>query len=421
MSANQTGPQRLELLAKAMIGRYRLGYKEVALYLAGTLFEGLINSKLVGWDEDKIEATRMQDKIEAIETSKLLEDSLFRHQEVFQKYYEHGTVKPFSTSDNDRVRQVRRRLNNFRWLRNKIMHNQLDQLLSDESDMVEDLVVYLWSELAADSFHKALNKRKHSESIVQTLFEHTADYMVRAIDEVESLERDKACGHAIGATFLTNEDFENLFELRRKLVYLKNYLSDWLANEADFLQTDILTTIDTTSAYVWMPLVSRELAGQGRRGVYDCSVSILATPLDFRIYMDFGGYTRDQRKTFYDFLDGSPEYENAAINLLSKPGIEVFDIDWYSAIFNQNKLSVWLPQRDNALAEARNKLKSTPKPESSPITWNRCLHGYVMSKHDLREGTSIDFAMIESKLRDIIAFYQAFQHFKERARKGDLH
>lgn len=418
--ANNPAEQRLALLTKAMVGHYRLGHRDLAFYLAGTLFEGLVNSKLEGWDEDKIEETKMKKKIEAIKRSTLLADSLFRHRDVFQKYYEHRAVKPFSLSDNDRVREVRRRLNNFRWLRNQIMHNQTEEILGDESNVVEDLVVYLWSELAEESFSKAYNKRKEGVSIIETLFEHSADYMVRAIEEVQSLGRDKACGHASGNTILTLEDFDNLFDMRRKLVLLKNYLSDWLSKEAVFLQTDVLTTIDTTSAYIWMPLVSKELVDQGRRGVYDCSVSILATPLDLRVYMDFGGYTRDQRKTFFDFLDGSPEYEAAIKELLEKPDIEVFDIDWYSAIFNRYKLSDWLDQRDQALADARNKIKSARKPDSSPITWNRCLHGYVLSKHDIAEGNAIDFAMIESKLRDIIDFYRAFDDFKERTGKGDI-
>lgn len=114
--------------------------------------------------------------------------------------------------------------------------------------------------------------------------------MVRAIEEVEAIHRDNKAGHDLLKARIFSHDFDNLFDLRRKLVPLKNYLSTWLPEHAPFLKTDILTTIDTTSSYIWMPLVPCQVPKiEKRTGVYDCSVSLLATPLDLRIYMDFGG------------------------------------------------------------------------------------------------------------------------------------
>ena len=416
MANMKTEAEQLDLLTRSMVGHYRLGSEKIALYLAATIFESFVNSKLrlKGWDEGKIERVGLDTKIDELEKADLGTDSLFTYQDIFQKYHDYGQVKIFSRSVIERENQVEKRLHNFRQLRNKVIHNQKVPLFAVQSNVIEDWIIYLWSELAHDSFEKAYGKRKGRESVIDTLPEHTADYMIRAIDEVEFLKKDRARGHAAGKTVITPKDFDNLFELRGKLVFLKNYLSDWLPEEADFLQTDILTTIDTTSAYIWMPLVSQKLADDSRHGVYDCSVSILATPLDLRVYMDFGGFTRDQRKAYYDFLDGSPEYETLIEDLKGKPGLEVFDIDWYSAISNRSNLSDWLDQREQALAGARDKIKGTAKPENSPITWNRCLHGYVISKYDLAEGGVIDFAMIEPKLRDIIALYQAFNTYKDR-------
>lgn len=418
MSKIKTENLDKDLLTRSVVGRYRLGSEKVALYLAGTLFEGLINSKLKGWDTTRIENTDMVTKINAIETSSLLNDSLFRYRDVFLSYHNYDKVKAFSTSDSERVSQVKSRLHNFRLLRNKVMHGQQVPVAAKQSNVIEDWILYLWSELAHDSFKRSYSKCASGSNVINTLFEHTADYMVRAVDEVDFIRKDRVCGHSSGKTVFVAKDFDNLFDLRRKLVFLKNYLSEWLPKEANFLQTDILTTIDTTSAYIWMPIVSRELATGGRGGVYNCSVSILATPLDFRIYMDFGGYTRDQRKSYYEFLDSSPEYDAVIERLGDKSELEVFDIDWYSFIFNRNKLLDWQTEKALALNVAREKIKATPKPESSPITWNRCLHGYVITKHELSENNVIDFATIESKLRDMIAFYQAFNAYKERVSKG---
>jgi len=409
-----------------MVGHYRLGSEKVALYLAATLFERLINSKLSGWDQERVDRSTLELKIEGIEYSDLLVDSLREYQEIFINYYDYNRLETFSKRPDERVRQIKKRLHNFRRLRNDIIHNQKIPHVAKQSNVIEDWIVYLWSELSQESFKKANDKRKDRKSaigiirrasIFGTIPEHTADYMIRAITEAEFRDRDHACGHASGETVISPEDFDNLFDLRRKLVFFKNYLSEWLPVEAEFLQTDTLTTIDTTSAYIWMPLVSQKKAsGESRHGVYDCSVSILATPLDLRIYMDFGGFTRDQRKAYYEFLDRSPEYEVFLANLRDKQDLEVFDIDWYSAIFNRRNIPDWLNQREQALIEARSKIKKTAKPERSPITWNRCLHGYIISKFDLAENDVIDFPMIETKLHDILALYQAFDNYKKRVK-----
>jgi len=425
MPSKQTESKQLILLTEAMVGHYRLGSEKVALYLAATLFEGLINSKMNGWNERDIEKNEMYVKIDKIQPPELREDSLFKYQEIFVKYCDFNRVKTFSKSQRVRVDQARRRLHNFRMLRNKLIHNREITNIDKKSNVIEDWIIYLWSELAQDSFKKAYGKRKDKINtdgiirrtcVIDAIPEHLADYMIRAIDEVEFLEKDSACGHLTGKTVVFSKDFDNLFDLRRKLVFVKNYLTDWLTKNANFLKTDILTTIDTTSAYIWLPIVSKSLADGDRQGVFDCSVSLLATPLDLRIYMDFGGFTRDQRKAYFDFLDGSPEYEALLLELEARGDLEVFDIDWYSAIFNRRKISAWRNQREQDLIEAHNKIEKTSKPEGSPITWNRCLHGYVISKFDLPEDSGIDFAMIETKLLDIIALYQAFDRFKKRTK-----
>lgn len=127
--------------------------------------------------------------------------------------------------------------------------------------------------------------------------------------------------------------------------------------------------------------------------------------------MDFGGYARTQRKQYYDFLSDSPEYSEVIETFSAKAGFMVFDIDWYSFLFNCHQFSRWSATRGSRIERARQRLDSSPKPENSPITWNRCLHGYVFQKHDLGRENVIDFAILEQPLRDVIHFYTLFQQY----------
>jgi len=379
---------KFELATRNMVGHYKLGHEQIALLLAATLFESLINSHLKGWDEENINNTKLEDKINEIQ--------------IPQK----------------------QRLHDFRKLRNKIVHGRIDEILSEQRDTIEDFIVFLWSQLAPDSFEKADSKHQMGQSIFATLYEHSADYMVRGLSEVEFLDRDEKAAKYKDKDSQNDRiepgDFENLFTLREKLVFLKYYISKWLDENKISLKTDILTIIDTTSGYIWMPLVPKNPVADKRASVRECSVSLLATPFDFRIYMDFGGYLRKERKQYYNFLSDSDEYREIANILKEKPDLKVFDIDWYFSKSNERSFSEWLSSKDKDLDNAKEKIDSAKKPESSPITWNRCLHGYVFSKQDLADG-HIDFSHITCKLQDIIKLYEAFLSFKERVVKEKLH
>lgn len=408
--------KRLDLSSRNMVGHYKLGNEQIALLLAATLFETYINGLYknnTSWDNDRICRTSLEDKINELTPSDLGRSSLFKFQDIFTKYYANGLVRLISRSERERLSQIRKRLHNFRWLRNKIVHNQIDQLTNEYSGVQEDLIVFLWSELSPISFEKAYSKRQKGENIFSVLYEHSADYMVRSLSEVDFLTKDKAKGYDFNNIKIIASDFENLFVLREKMVSLKNYLNDWLLEKNILLQTDVLTTIDTTSGYIWMPLVPTKSVSNGRASVYECSVSFLATPGDLRIYMDFGGYQRNLRKLYYKFLSDSPEYLEFSNRFVNKQFLKVFDIDWYFLKFNERPFSEWLLSKESAIAMAKNKIEKCKKSEASPITWNRCLHGYVYSKFDLGD-ICLDFSMIEEELLMIIYFYNAFLNFRLR-------
>ena len=419
------------LLAKYMVGKYRLGYRRVALYLAGVLYESIINTKVMkplkslGYDEKGVLEADLNWKINKLNSTTIKSDVLYnkKSRDLFKHYFEQGLLLNMSLNNDIRSNQVTGRHHNFRWLRNKVMHGNFDEVLEDKARSLDDIIYYVWCELANESFETALTDWRNSGSagrMIDTLYEHTADYMVRAIDEVEFMRKESGGKIELSATKISVDDFGNLFDLRRKLVFLKKYLDGWLTKNADFLKTDILTTIDTTSGYIWMPLVSKQVNKEERAGIYDCSVSLLATPLDLRIYMDFGGNARQQRDTYYNFLEESSEYLDIQKSLAESSCLEVFDIDWYSAIFNCKPYEQWLKNDcSKAIQSARSKLAAIAENDTSPITWNRCLHGYVFSKYDLGGGF-IDFSMIKEQLENIIRLYQAFDAYVTKTR-GENH
>lgn len=410
--------QREDILARYMVGRWRLGYEDLALYIACLLFEKIIDKKLQGqgWSEYRLEQTALCRKIQELNDDNI-KDSLYQKDNVFTHYYA-KTALPFSPRQEERLNQVRLRLDNFRWLRNQVMHGKLDTFKDEGDNKKDDLINYMWSEFAPDSFNEAYSHRKAGQRLSNSLFEHTADYMIRAIDEIEIKGRDRAAGYTSEGLRIHREDFDNLFELRRKLVQFKNYLDNWLPQNATFLHTDILTTIDTTSAYIWMPLVSKKKEKM-QSGIYGCSVSLLATPQDLRIYMDFGGRAVHERRIYYDFLNGSSEYEKLLETLRCKNGLQVFDIDWYSFRFNERQINTWLAGKDEAVEEARQKLSSEPEHLKNPLTWNRMLHGFIFSKFDLPPRGLIDFPMIEGPLRDIISLFEAYCRYKNEVERKE--
>lgn len=411
--------QREKLLTKYMVGRYRLGQEKVALYIACVLFESIVNRKL-GWKDDALDQETLFNKITRLKPESL-KDSLFLKTDVFTTYIAkiNGILTPCTFSDDEvmRLTQIKSRLDNFRWLRNQVMHGKIDQIPDEGDNKKEDLVNYIWCELDPDSFNDAYPRMKPGQRIIDSLFEHTADYMVRAIDEIEAKDRDKELGYPSTGPRIYRKDFDNLFELRRKLAHLKNYLDEWLPRNAEYLHTDVLTTIDTTSGYIWMPLVSKKKESR-QSGVYGCSVSILATPLDLRIYMDFGGRAVQERKIFFDFLSESGEYKALADNFKRNNGLEVFDIDWYSSILGRYQFIKWLEIKENAISEARSKLAEYEN-SKDPITWNRLLHGFIFSKTDLPDQGYVDFPMLEPQLRDIIQLFEIYSRYKTEVEREE--
>lgn len=398
-------------LANYMIGRYRLGYGYLAIYLAAVLFEQVINQKydtqLKRLKSNDSRDTILDKKILALDERTLSTDSITTYKNIFPVFKD-SKGKGHEQRISSRYGHIGRLLN-FKQVRNDVVHSLDLNYIAKHQSIVEEMMVYIWNEFSPDQFKSGYSnaKQKTPAGIINTISEIRADYMTRAVDETMTTESARPF------TGIRAADFENMFDLRRALLSLQSELATWIAQNADFLNTDVLTTIDTTSAYIWMPLVPhRDDLGKIRKGIRGASVSILATPLDLRIYLEFGGWAKEDRKAYYRFL-ASAEYEDFHSAIGIKPDLVVFDVDWYSAKFNERPCAGWLKEREQAIGEAMQRLN---KASNEPVTWNRMLHGYIIPRDSLKDDKVIDMELIGPKLIDIIAFYEVFVAFctKER-------
>ncbi|MBT1070695.1 hypothetical protein [Pelotalea chapellei] len=399
-------------LANYMIGRYRLGYGYLAIYLSAVLFEQVINQKY-DTQSKRLKSNESSDitldkKILALDEVSLSTDSIKKYSNIFKVFDDHGKEKPIGSNRYGHIG----RLLNFKGVRNDVVHSLDLDYITKHQAVVEEMMLYIWNELSPDQFKSMYSRAKDQSpgGIIGTIFETTADYMTRAVDET----MPKVCSEKFKG--ITTTHFENMFELRRAMASLQIELRGWIAEKADFLCTDVLTTIDTTSAYIWMPLVPRrDDLGKIRLGIRGASVSILATPLDFRIYLEFGGWAKEERLAYYRFLT-SAEYEDFHSSIGRKPDMMVFDVDWYSARFNERPCTGWLEEREQSIADALEKLSEASK---RPVTWNRMLHGYLIPRDSLKGDRAIDMELIGPKLIDIIALYEVFVVFCTKEREKE--
>lgn len=399
----------LEKLARYAVGRYRLGYRQLSLFLAGELFENIINRKLNRQTPPFI-SDKLEEKINHLNGATILNDSLFCCSEIF-KYFVDSRDRSSELSNNEsqRAKQVIDRLHNFRKLRNQVMHG--NEIPDMRDNRIEEFICYIWRELAPDSFNMALKHHEPDKNLTDVLLEHSADYMVRDIDEIEIKLNDEKLSYKSHEPHIVAKDFANLYELRRKMVPLKNRMKDWLKSYD--LNTDILTTIDTTSAYIWMPFTRNE--SSKRSGILNCSVSILATPLDFRIYMDFGGNASKERRLYYEFLDDSPEYLDVIKGFSDKKNFFVFDTEWYCFLSQQESIGDCKAEvKQEWIRSALKDIAPYSDPPENPITWNRMLHGYIITRNEIKDAGKLDFKSIEPKLKDIIVFFKAFEKYRKR-------
>lgn len=185
---------------------------------------------------------------------------------------------------------------------------------------------------------------------------------------------------------ITEEDFRNLFELKEKILFLRESLASYCANELDPpLFFDDISEVNNNSAWVWLAAVTT--LERDRPKIELPSLSVLATNKDIRVYLEFGGRCKFERKKYYKLL----LQKGLDTELMALGGKSVFfDVYWYFNIENVQSIQHFIEQRDlGKIVFDRDYLQeefenyTLELKQKKTIPNNKCLVGSVYSKEDV--------------------------------------
>lgn len=279
---------------------------------------------------------------------------------------------------------------------NKILKGLINTQFKQElKDKLAKITRFVWKMLDPETY-----SRYQSLGGIPLL---EADYAVMEIKEL--FQDDMKGGKGGNYNSFRMGDFENLFSMRNKMLHLARHTRERLLCNYKNLDIDVISRVDTTSAYVWLAINLHQETESGLRDrITGASASILATPLDFRIYLDFGGEAVIERQDYYAFLQ-SDLYRDF-VDGYSDESLEMFDVDWYSFITRQATVKdVTSTELSNQLAVASVLLQGHLK-DKQIITWNRNLLGFIIPR------SQIEFSVILEKLEIVIKLYYYFEKYR---------
>jgi len=137
-----------------------------------------------------------------------------------------------------------------------------------------------------------------------------------------------------------DQDFRNLHKMWNTLNFLREKLSACCKSFKPTVFFDEIS--EATSAYVWLAAV-KSLDGD-RPKINQPSLSILATNHDVRVYIDFGGRCKIERKRYYHLLLNKkldPFLKNLG------PDFRIFDTYWYFNLENIRTIQQFSEQREH--------------------------------------------------------------------------
>lgn len=412
------------LLTEYTAGRMRQGFDYLAMYLAATLFERIVCQKL-----EKAAPATYQKLISSKDKNTLYDiiDALKRHDNSRYRspeyLFKHIDNFPVSSWNN-----AIKRLNHYRIARNKIVHSKNPERLIEDSDfkkVLVEMLLYSISENCPELYQKhfAAIDEFTREKFREVLDAKVADYLVRSVDEVMIKRFDQKIGTVDDQWQIELADFDNLFTLRNKLASFKNSTDQWLKENYRSLKTTTLTTIDTSSAYIWLPIVHKENApATDRPNLATASASILVTPLDFRIYIDFGGLCYDDRKQYFSFIkDGNGAFRTFLNDLDSEARgcFRIFDVSWYSFITQKRTPESILQNWSRWEAQVNRGVKELEKLRAHPIiTTNNLLSGYILDRKWIKKNGPLTEDLIHEKLGQVIDLYYNLLLSKTYSKEG---
>lgn len=258
---------------------------------------------------------------------------------------------------------------------------------------ISKLVHFVWQNMDPVSYHRYLTQDRIP--LLQ------ADYALMAVreyfqnDEIEISPFESQ---------IHEDDFEDLMHMRKHFLQLTGFLNQGLLQDYPNLELDIISSVDETSGYVWMAAnLKRETDDHLRDRVRQASASLVATPLDVRIGIEFGGEAHGFRDDYYSFLKTQEFRDFIGRN----DGLHLFDVDWYSSIIRSVPAGDHISSDDFQLAVRDARLRLRNYTESRRIiSWDRLLTGYVISRQTL------SYDSIVEKLRVIIEMYYRFERYR---------
>ncbi len=405
--------------AEYMLANYYLGYSDIAYFMAAILFEGHIMKSIKQYEKAYIDeynkkkqsADREKDRLELSEAiSRLYMENRVWKNEIF------GNL---SKKDAKNILLI------YKDLRNLIAHGGIQNLHHKKEIKLKktknrdslnvnlnDFIVDVYSLVTGETCsHKCLEK-KTAETLKY-------DYKLKEIDERMISKKDDLSFTIKSKAFkdfpgLVPQDYENLFLLREKLILLQNYISGKISEVG--LKSTTLTPIDTTSAYIWMPFYdkkfinnSHEIMKTGRPNLIMGTTSILATPLDLRIYIDFGGGDYNFRYSYQEFIisDVFKTYIRRFHDI--HPELKVFTTRWYSFIVEEpdNVLDVLETIKFKKRAESAKTFIENAKTKDDILTSGRNLIGFILPSSEV-----ISKELILSLFKEIAHLYYEYLAFK---------
>jgi len=258
---------------------------------------------------------------------------------------------------------------------------------------ISRLVQFVWQKLDPVTFNRYLAPDRIP--LLQ------ADYGLMAVREFFQNDEIEISPHE---SQIHQDDFEDLMHMRKHFLQLTGVLNQGVLRDYPNLELDIVSTVDETSGYVWLAANLRKNSDDHLRDrIRQASASVIATPLDVRISMKFGGEAPSFRDDYYSFLK-TPEFSDFVGR---NEGLQLFDVDWYSSIIKSVPASEHLGSDEfhQALRAARLRLKTYAEARRI-ISWDRLLTGYVISRQTL------SYASIVEKLQVIIEIYYRFERYR---------
>ncbi len=373
--------------AEYMLANYVLGYIDTAIFIAANLFEKYIQS-IVGKEKKFVDAKIYRKKYFSKENY-WKQDVLYQH-------------KNLEKSD------IEESLKKFAYLRNDFIHGLDDNQIIDRKNQIREFILYIYFSFHKDQEYSDLYLLKPTinDLLVQ-------DYKVKEITE-RMISRLDNLKHKNLESFkaISFQDFNNLFRMRESMSVLQEIIAKEVSEVG--LEKTILSPVDTTSAYIWMPFVDQDFTDNKnkhntkRNNLTMGSVSILATPLNFRIYIDFGGGDFEYRMAFQEFLSQQSmiEYLVELINSEEFP-LSIFDIRWYSFIVcQQNLLDVVKENQLKYLIEEAVEAIQSEEDSHQIITSGYNRIGFIIP------ASNIDKNTILRLFKKIAHFYYEFLKYK---------